>query len=387
MTVVSSAEYRLARPVWSEISLDAITANLREIKRLAGRPVKVIATVKAGAYGHGIVPVGLHLERLGVQGLATANLDDALALRRAGARLPIILFASNLPEGVGPLLGNDITPTIQDLSTASAISAVATRVVNVHVKVDAGLGRLGVKLSEARTLIRALTQLSNIRVEGVYTHLPFSDEAGALWSRRRLDAFTSLIEQLQRDDGLVIDYAQAAASSMLASGFPDTLNTIAPGHLLFGLSPVPKALLQTSSLVPALQTVRGRLIHIGEHIAGEDSALTSHYARNQSVRTGVILLGLDNGFRMPVEEGHVLCGGKRCRIMSVTAEYTVIDLVDTPGARVGDEVTIIGQDGSERIDLEQVGRYLGIGATLTALDLRRIPVEYTGGRIHEDQGS
>ncbi len=374
---ISAEDYRLARPILAEISLAAITENLKEIRRLVGRPVKVIATIKADAYGHGAVAIGRHLEKLGVNGLATANLDDAVALRERGVKIPIVLFASNLPAGVKTLLQYDLTPSVYDLETAKTLSAVATRTVNVHVKVDDGLGRLGVKVPDARRFIGSIRQLPNINVEGVYTHIAFSNEAGKEWSRRRLVAFIDLIGKLEQEDGLRLDFAQASASSTITCEFPDTLNTIAPGHLLFGLCPVQKQLARTWKFKHALKSLKGRLIHTVQHSPGEDLAISGQYALQNAMRTGVILFGLDNGFRMPTLKGaYMLCRGKRCSIVSVTAEYTVIDLAGVDEARVGDEVTIIGRDGAEAISLDQVGEYLGIGATLASLDLRRIPVQY-----------
>ena len=376
----SDRAYGRARPVWAEVHLDAIGANLDEIRRRVGRPARIIATVKADAYGHGIVPVGRYLERIGVDALATANLDDAVALREHGVRLPILMFASNLPEGVGTLLAYGLTPTVYDIATARGISEIATGPVNVHVKVDAGLGRLGVKLRHARELILQVARLPHLTVEGVYTHIAFSDDVGEAWSRRRLAAFTDLISELQSRDGLTIRYAEASASSVIACGFPDSLNTVAPGHLLFGLCPVGPGQADMTGFTPALQRVAARLIHVVDHEAGDDIAVSGHYGLSSGARTGVILCGLDNGLRMPVADGgDMLCHGRRCPIVSVTAEYTVIDLSGVEDPRIGDTVTLIGTDGPETITLEQVARYLGVGSPARLLvDLRRIPMRYPG---------
>ncbi len=383
---LSDPDYRLARPVWAEVSLDAITRNLAAIRRLAGRPVKVIATVKANAYGHGAAVVGLHLQALGVDALATANLDDALEMRRAGVTARIVMFASNLPGGVQTLLDYNLTPTVQDLQTAAAISRTATAPVNVHVKVDAGLGRLGVKLSDVRGFVTRLAWMPNIRVEGLYTHLPFSSATGAGGSRQNLLAFTSVVAALEREDGMSIDYTQAAASSILASHLPDSLNTVAPGHLLFGLSPLSDRTPADFDLTPALRTVKARLLHVTTHTAAHgashhargDSASSAAYATAHSQRTGVILLGLDNGYRMPATgDAWVLCRGRRCRVLSVTLEYTVIDLSAVTEAVVGDEVTVMGRDGSEELSIGEVATYLGLSPLLATLSFRRIPISYS----------
>jgi alanine racemase len=375
-------EYRLARPVWAEVSLDAITANLAVIRRLAGRPVKVIATLKANAYGHGAAAVGLHLQALGVDGLATANLDDALEMRRAGVTARIVMFAGNLPDGVGTLIAHGLTPTIQDMATAQAISRLASGPVNVHVKVDAGLGRLGVKLDEARDFVQLLARMPNIRVEGLYTHLPFSADVQADWSRRQLSAFTDLVATLEREDGIRIEYAQGAASAILASQFPDSLNTVAPGHLLFGLTPLAGADPAELGLTPALRAIKARLIHVASHGARTDRAPSGGYGATQAARTGVFLLGSDNGYGQPVtQDACVLCRGRRCRILGVTAEYTVIDLSSLREAAVGDQVTVVGRDGGDELRLSYAAAYLGVSPMIAAVSFRRIAIAYDGNGI------
>ena len=110
-----SAEHAAARPLWAEVDLDAITHNLALVRERAGRPVRILAPVKANAYGHGVAPVALHLQALGVDGLATANLDDAIAARRAGVTVPILLYGAALPAGLGLLLEHGLTPSVWTL--------------------------------------------------------------------------------------------------------------------------------------------------------------------------------------------------------------------------------------------------------------------------------
>lgn len=375
---ISAEDYRLARPIWAEVDLAAITKNLFEVRRLAGRPIKVIASIKADAYGLGVTVVGRHLEKVGVNALATANFDDALALRKSGVKVPIIMFASNLPRGIESLLKYELTPTVCDLETAQQLSQVATRRVNVQVKVDAGLGRLGVKLRDARKVIQRIVQLPRINLEGVYTHIPFSDEVGEAWARRRLAAFIELIEQLQSVDGLQLDYTQACASSAITCGFPDTLNAVAPGQLLYGICPVQKQQLNDWRFNPALTSVKARLFHLAQHEVADDLL----YKLPSAERTGVILFGVDNGFRMPTAPGaYMLCRGKRCAVVGVSAEYTVIDLTNADEACVGDEVTIIGRDGDEQISLERVAEYLGVAPLYAAMSLHRIPINYIQSNV------
>ena len=370
--------------MWAEVDLGAITHNIALIRERAGRPVKLLVPVKANAYGHGAAVVGLHLESLGVDGLATANVDDAVAIRRAGATLPILLYGAQLPTGNQYLLQHDLTPTVyssESLRSISDLAVDAGRTIDVHIKVDAGMGRLGVRLDEAAAFADEVIDAPNVRLEGIYTHIPFSDGLGETWSRRRLRAFTEVVRTIEATHRTAIDFVQAAASSVFAEDFPDVLNTIAPGHLTFGLHPITGASAEASGYRKALRAVRAAVIHIGRRRRGDDLPGAGADGIEADATVGVVLFGMDNGYR----EGHtgtpayMLCRGRRCAVLSVSAEYTVVDLTGVPGAAVGDIVTVIGRDGDDEIAVETVAEQLGApSAAYWMVGLKSIPYRYTG---------
>lgn len=364
----------LARPVWAEVDLGAVTHNLGLLRARAGRPVQVVVPVKANAYGHGVEAVGLHLERIGVDAVATANVDEALRLRRAGVRLPIVMYASHLPAATAFLVEHGLTPTVHDRAGLDAAAAAAGgEPVAVHVEVDAGFGRLGVRLDEAAELVRAVVAEPRVRLEGLYTHVPFADDAGDAWARRRLAAFTGLVRAIEAEHAFPIPYAQAGASAALLRAIPDELNTVAPGHLAYGLSPVPDTRAEALGFRAALGAVRARLIHVGRREPGDDLA---GGGVRRSLRTAVILLGVDNGYaRAP--GACALVRGRRCPVLSVTAEYTVLDLTAASEAAIGDVATIVGRDGDDEITVEDVARQHGAAtAGYWTMGLRRLPLRY-----------
>ena len=369
-----------ARPLWAEIDLGAITHNIELIRRRAGRPVKLLVPVKANAYGHGAARVGVHLETLGVDGLATANIDDAIAIREAGATLPILLYGAQLPSGIAFVLRHGLTPTVYSTEALRAISGLAAdsgRVANVHLKVDAGMGRLGVRLDEAVGFAREVMAAPGVRLEGMYTHIPFSDDAGAAWSRRRLQAFIDVVRAVELEHGITIDYSQAAASSVFAEALPDTLNTIAPGHVTFGLHPVTGRRAEDGGYRKALTALRARLIHLGRRHRGDDLPGTGATGLEADATVGVILLGIDNGYRQGSGGAYMLCHGRRCAVLGVSAEYTVVDLSEVPEAAVGDVVTIVGRDGSEEIAAETVAEHVGApSAAYWMVGLKNVPYRY-----------
>jgi alanine racemase len=375
------------RPVWAEIDLSAITHNLGELRRRAERPVKILAPVKANAYGHGVVEVAGHLARQGIDGFATANIEDAIAIREAGIGLPILLYGSQLPEGNEYLLRHRLTPSLTSKAGLEALAALAARhpePVAVHVKVDAGFGRLGVRLDEAAAFVREVLAAPNLMLEGLYTHIPFSDEAGEAWSRRRMSAFCDLVREVEIANGIRIPYAQGAASSLVASAFEDPLNTISPGHFLYGLSPLARLDPSSLGLKPALAALRARVIHLGWQRRGDDVAGSGPAGLAADRKTGVILFGMDNGYRpaAPGKTAHVLCRGRRCAVLAVSAEYTVIDVSHLPDVAVGDVVTLIGADGGEHLTIEQLAADQGApSAAYWLVGLKSVPVRYRSGEV------
>ncbi len=366
----------LARPLEAEVDLAAIAHNIERIRAQVGGPTRLIVPVKANAYGHGVEAVALHLERHGVDAVATANVEEALALRQAGLRLPILMYASQLPAGIPFLLAHGLTPTVWDRAGVDAAAAAAGGApVRVHVEVEIGFGRLGVRLDEAPELIRAVVDDPRLELEGVYAHAPFADAAGEAWARRRLDAFARLVRAVEAEHGIAIPYAQGVASAALLRGIPDALGTLAPGHLTYGLSPVEGTDAAALGYRPALASLRGRLIHVGRHAPGDDLASGRAAAAG---RWGVVLLGIDNGYAWGAGST-VLVRGRRCPVRSVTAEYTVVDLAAAPEADVGDAVTFVGTDGDDAIGLDELVAGLGApSAGYWLMGLRRVPIVHVG---------
>ena len=370
-----TGEVESARPVWAEIDLSAVTHNIGLIRERAGRPVRLIVPIKANAYGHGAVAVACHLERIGVDAVATANIDEAIELRKAGLQLPILMYASHLPEATSRLLAHGLTPTIADSAALDAAAGAAGgQPVAVHVEVDSGFGRLGVRFDEAASFLAAVVAEPGVHLEGVYTHVPFSDDAGAVWARRRVTAFGELVRQVEATHGMRIPYAQVSASSAILESIPDDLNTVAPGHITYGISPICGVLAEDVGFRQALRTIRARVIHVGERAPSDDLA---GGPSNAVVRTAVLLVGIDNGFEFTAGSS-VLLHGSRCRVLSVTAEYTVVDTSTLPEVAVGDVATIVGRDGADAITLHDVCARQGRSAGYWMMGFRRVPLRHRG---------
>lgn len=357
----SSVPPTAARPTWMDVDLGALAHNVRALSSLMGPEKKIIAALKADAYGHGIGPVARQLARCGVHSVATGSFKDARAIREAGVDLPILMFAGPLPEAMPFLLEHDLTLTVHDRISAHGVSRAASKPTGVYVKVDSGLGRLGVPVAEAFEFIQTVRELDHLVVEGVYTHLSFRDAAGREWARERYAAFDALLERLEAA-GIEVPVTQALASAALLAGLESRANAVCPGSLLYGMSPVPKSIAIRADLKPVVSAIRSRLIHIGE-----------------PSRIGVLPIGLADGYRsLPAAaSAHALLGGKRVAIRGVSLEYVSLDLSDCEDARVGDEVVLLGRSGDEEIRLADLARWQGVAPHEVVMAFEgRLPARY-----------
>src|SRR5262245_573289 len=348
------------RPVWVEIDLPALGHNLAFVRRLAGSR-GLIASVKANAYGHGAVPIARELVRLGVDALWTGSIDEALAIRDAGIDARILLFGGYLPGDIPALRRHRLTPTIYDSPGAQAVSAAAAGPTPIYIKVDAGLGRLGVPIADAEELIAQIAAQPRVVVEGVYTHLPFGDAAGRDWAREKYAAFAALLERLAAK-GIRPAVTQVWASSGLLAGLPDACNAVCVGHLLYGLSPVAPSVAAAGELRPVITAIKTRLVHAAHRTAGSAAGGNAYGMRNAEI-TGVVPLGLADGMRNPASGQVVslLIRGRRAPVLGVSLEHTTLDLTGIDSPQVGDEAILIGRSDGVSSSFHDLARWFGCG--------------------------
>jgi len=343
-------------PTWMELDVEALIHNLAEIRRRAGEGVEIIASVKANAYGHGIIAVAQALEIAGVEMLATGSFAEAKSMRAAGLTTPILMLAGSLPEGLPELVGAGMIPTIYDQAGAHAIEAAAGSgaVVPVFVKVDIGLGRLGVDVSRALDFVDDISSFSGIQVEGIYTHLSFRDEAGMAYTRERIPYFYRLLDELKAR-GHEIPTTQALASSALLAGWTDGCTAVCPGHLLYGITPMGEGEPSNADFRPVLRTINSRIIHVADHLDGPPPGSGAYHIRRATRRTAVAPCGANEGNRSAVSgrTGEVLYKDRRLRILGCSLEYLTFEIPDNLEINVGDTVSVLGGDGPGRIALEE----------------------------------
>jgi alanine racemase len=357
----------------AEIELDAerLRANYHEIARRVGPGVKIIPAIKADAYGFGAVESAKIFERLGAFAVFTGNVAEAIAVRAAGVRIPVAMFGAYLPDDVPVLLSHGLIPTIYDREFAAAASAAAKARTEVYIKVDAGLGRLGVPIAQAAEFIRWVSALPNLAIGGVYTHLPFADGDGVAWAKKHLAEFDALLGTLAAG-GISVPVSQARASSCIAAGLADRANAVCVGHLLYGLSPFAESYSPAiSGIRPVIRAIRSRLIHVGRHSQGSDVAIAGSYGLRHGRTTGVLPVGRSSGLGEldPGQPAHALVRGQRAPLLGISLEHTTIDLDGIAEPRVGDPVELVSETTEGGPTLAAFARAQGRSALTTMVAL------------------
>jgi alanine racemase len=343
----------LRRPNWMLVDLDVLRANYGEIVRRSGDR-RVVASVKADGYGHGVIEVSRALTDAGCDSLWTGHIGDALAIRAAGIDAEVVLFGGYTPDQIPGLVGAGLVPTVVDLAGAAEAASCGA---SVYVKVDAGLGRLGVPVDAAGSIIREMAALPGITIAGIYTHLPFSDRAGREWAVSKGAVFTELLDGLARE-GVRPGFTQMWGTCGLLANLPDATNAVCVGHALYGLSPFTDPTLSDADLRPVLTELGASLIHVAEH--PHDVGAGGYLTRGVS-KVGVIPFGVTDGMRRvdATFEPHALVRGQRVPIVGTSLEHTVLDLAAVPDAVVGDRVVLVGSGGGQHISVTEWAASIG----------------------------
>ncbi len=372
-----------AHPAWAVYDLDRLLANLAALRRRCAPGRSFIAALKGNAYGHGAAPVARALDGEGLAAFMTGSFDEARRIRSEGLRTPVVMFAGALPEGMADLVGAGLVPTVVNRAGAEAAArAVASgETAPVYVKVDAGLGRLGVPLAEAEGFLLDLAALPGLEVRGLYTHLPFGDARGRGWAEQRFAAFDALLARLEAR-GLAPPVTQAGASASVAAGLSDRGNAVCVGHLLYGLSPFSDAsIADLSEYRPVLAEVGSRLVQVSNHPQGSDIAIAGGYGIRHGRRTGVAPVGAAQGLARPApgSRPEALIRGRRVSILAVSLEHLTLDLTDVEEAEAGDAVLLLGRDGEAEIGLGELAAWFGTRELDAVLALSgRLAAHYRG---------
>ncbi len=343
-----------------EIDLAALASNARQLKQALGPTVALMAVVKANAYGHGAVPVAQTALASGAAMLAVANLAEALELRQAGIAAPILVLSYLPAAAIAQAIAADITVSLYDWDLAQQYRAAARTAggrLKAHLKVDSGMGRLGLAPPAAAALCEALRADTAISLEGIYTHFSAADE-DPLYTAEQLRRFQAVLERLHAS-AYRFKYIHAA-NSAAALGYPAShFNLARIGLALYGLNPSPQ-----QQRLPALQPVmawKTTVIQLKTLPAGSPVGYGNAYRTSGSERIATLPVGYADGLRRaPQTWRAVLLRGQRAPIVGrVSMEKTTINVSHIPEARLGDEVVLLGQQGADTISADEVADWIG----------------------------
>lgn len=366
-------------PTCATVDLTALTHNLTQLRRLLSPGCEIMAVVKANAYGHGAVEVSRSLLAQGVARVAVVSLDEGLTLRAAGITAPIVILGPLFPEQVCDVIAHRLTPVISDRSLLPALAQATSSLpatYPVHLKVETGMGRLGLATDELLALIDSGQLPSSLRIEGLMTHFADSDGPTTSQTEHQLTLFQKAVSELTAR-GLSIPLIHAANSGAAVRYPHSHYSLIRPGIMLYGYHTLPKSI-TALDLKPVL-SLRSCIAQMRAIPTGGTISYNATFVAKRPTRVAVLPIGYADGFnRRLSNRGEVLVRGRRAKIIGlVCMDMAMIDVTEIPEAAVGDEVILIGRQGTDRITAADLAEWTGTIAyeTLCAIG-PRVPRRY-----------
>ncbi len=347
------------RPTVAEINLSAIEFNLQQIKDKVA-PAKIMAVVKANAYGHGALEVSRKALETGASYLGVALLEEGVELRSQGIQAPILVFGGFFPDEAEEFLQHGLEVTLYNEENLFALTAAAQKLnqkARVHIEVDTGMGRVGVPWQKATSFVKRVWKTPEIEVIGLYTHLATADERDKTFANLQLTRFRSVIEQLGKE-GINIPIKHAANSGAILD-LPDSyFDMVRPGIIIYGYYPS----FETSESLPLRPAMRlkSTILHVKEVSAGTSVSYGREFITPRTTRIVTIPVGYADGYnRLLSNRGEVIIRGKKYPVVGrVCMDQIMVDVGEDVDVEVGDEVVLWGQQGDVEISVYDLCRKL-----------------------------
>ncbi len=376
------------RPIWAEVRLGVLVHNLRAIHRHVGRKRKVLAVVKANAYGHGAVEVARALEKAGADWFGVTCTTEGIELREAGITAPILVLTGFWPGEERRLLRYRLTPAITRLEQLrhlerAAASARRPQRVGFHLKVDTGMNRLGVAPSELDCFVRKLADYRHLRLEGTFTHFASAEVFTSNQTERQEKVFASVLERL-RAAGVAPGIVHLANSAAIAARPGSWADMVRPGALLYGYHqffdpPERKAESEAKLPVRPALSLRTRIISLRDVPAGQGVGYNARFVARRASRIAVIAAGYADGLlRQLSNRGQVIVRGRFAPLVgTISMDLAMVDVTGLPEVQVGDVVTLYGADGAAKLDASNVASELNtVTSDLLCAIGKRVPRVY-----------
>lgn len=369
--------------VWAEVDLDAIWENMVHMKENIAEKTKILAVIKTDGYGHGGVPIAKMLEQLDFMfGYAAATYEEAHVLREAGVKKPILILGYTFPYCYEELIREEIRPAVYRRDTVEELVAAAAKVgqkAKVHIKVDTGMGRIGITPDEeGLEFVRFLMGHPELEVEGIFTHFAKSDEEDKTSANHQLALFQNFIDRIQTELGLTIPVKHCSNSAAILEMPQANMDMVRAGITTYGLYPSEEV---SKDIVPlrAAMSLYSHIVYCKTIHAGQSVSYGGLFTAQKDTRVATIPVGYGDGYPRSLSgKGYVLIRGKKAPILGrVCMDQFMVDISEIPGVMEGDKVTLLGVDGTERITAEELGELSGRFNYEFVCDLgKRIPRVY-----------
>lgn len=376
---MSSLDY--LNRVYLRVDLDQICSNVQEIIKKVGNDTRVMPVVKADAYGHGAIEVTKALSEIGTYGFAVATVGEALALRRAGITKPLLILDFVFPNQFETIIRNDIMLTVFQYGIAKSLNEAAIAMgttAHIHLKVDTGMGRIGyIPNDESVEEIRKISKLSNIEIDGIFTHFACADSADKTSMNTQLERFRDFVGKLDAL-GIDIPVKHVCNSAAIIDMQDNFLNMVRSGIITYGLFPSDEVNKENLNVSPAME-MHSVVINVKTIHKGDTVSYGSTYVAEKPTVIATIPVGYADGYpRQLSNKGSVLIHGKRAKIVGrVCMDQFMVDVTDIPDVLIGDNVTLVGKDGDECITCEEIGEISGrFNYEFLCCITRRVPRVY-----------
>jgi len=346
---------------WVEIDLDAIAQNVRNIKTLIGEKIELMAVVKGNAYGHDILEISSIVLKNGANRLAVARLEEGIFLRKVGITVPILVLGLTPEQQVELLVSYNITPTVCRYETIEKLSKFAVKedkTAKIHIKVDTGMGRIGIFPKHVLDFVTKVKAFKNIEIEGIFTHFSVADEKNKNYTETQFKKFTEVLTILEKE-GIEIPIKHVGNSATFLD-FPHMwLDLVRPGISIFGLYPSTEVQ-KTVKLIPA-HSFKTRIIFLKELPVGESIGYGRTFTTKRRTKVASLPVGYADGYNRHLSnQGEVLVRGRRFPVIGrVCMDQCMIDVTNLPQVEVGDEVVLWGRQGQEEITVEEIADKIG----------------------------
>jgi alanine racemase len=346
--------------VYAGINLSAVLHNLDEMHKKLNEDTQIVAVIKTDGYGHGALPIAKAIEDVPyLWGYGVATADEAMALIDDGRKKPILILGISFSEDFDTIIRNDIRPCVCDFDTAKKLSEIAVaknKICHIHIKIDTGMSRIGFQVNEkTANIIHDISKLPNVKIEGLFTHFANADEEDKMLTQKQIKLFEQMTQMLE-EKGIQIPIKHCSNSAGIVD-IPDAnMNMVRAGIILYGLWPSDEVDHMNIDLQPVM-SLKSHISYIKDLEAGRRISYGGTYITPELQRIATIPVGYGDGYaRSLSNKGYVLVRGQKAPICGrICMDQFMIDVSHIKEVRVGDTVTLLGEDGTEKITMEELG--------------------------------